>query len=300
MKIIESTNDPRSEYYDLMRRESVPADELMGRRMEIGVVAVLGQLRAKRNWHRIMREWVYADAAARPSSASRSGSTSREEAWCEYPDWRATPDRRTTMSRIRRGWALTKKSWGLLSAHPELIRFPLYGAVATVLLAIVTIGPGLYLFEQDVLAGRDPGAGDRRLRAQRRRLLLQRRPRRRRRHDLPRPGQRHRRRRPRRRPQPLQPDLRLGGAEHRDQPGDGPAREPGRDRRPDRRPRGRHGLGAGHLPRRAGDRARGHRRDRHPEALGLDLPRALGTADHRATSRSAARSPCSASCPRRS
>jgi len=61
MKIIESTNDPRSEYYDLMRRESIPADELMGRRMEIGVVAVLGQLRAKRNWHRIMREWVYAN-----------------------------------------------------------------------------------------------------------------------------------------------------------------------------------------------------------------------------------------------
>jgi predicted unusual protein kinase regulating ubiquinone biosynthesis (AarF/ABC1/UbiB family) len=61
MKIIESTQDPRSEYYDLMRRESMPADELMGRRMEIGVVAVLGQLRAKRNWHRIMREWIYAD-----------------------------------------------------------------------------------------------------------------------------------------------------------------------------------------------------------------------------------------------
>jgi predicted unusual protein kinase regulating ubiquinone biosynthesis (AarF/ABC1/UbiB family) len=64
MKIIESTNDPRSEYYDLMRRESLPADELMGRRMEIGVVAVLGQLRAKRNWHRIMREWVYGDPPA--------------------------------------------------------------------------------------------------------------------------------------------------------------------------------------------------------------------------------------------
>ena len=61
MKIIESTNDPRSEYYDLMRREAMPADELMGRRMEIGVVAVLGQLRAKRNWHRIMREWIYGD-----------------------------------------------------------------------------------------------------------------------------------------------------------------------------------------------------------------------------------------------
>jgi predicted unusual protein kinase regulating ubiquinone biosynthesis (AarF/ABC1/UbiB family) len=64
MKIIESTNDPRSEYFDLMRRESIPADELMGRRMEIGVVAVLGQLRAKRNWHRIAREWIYADSPA--------------------------------------------------------------------------------------------------------------------------------------------------------------------------------------------------------------------------------------------
>jgi predicted unusual protein kinase regulating ubiquinone biosynthesis (AarF/ABC1/UbiB family) len=64
MKIIESTHDPRSEFYELMRRESIPAEELMGRRMEIGVVAVLGQLRAKRNWHRIFREWVYADQAA--------------------------------------------------------------------------------------------------------------------------------------------------------------------------------------------------------------------------------------------
>ena len=61
MKVIEATHDPRSEYFDLVRREPIPADELMGRRMEIGVMAVLGQLGAKRNWHRIMREWVYAD-----------------------------------------------------------------------------------------------------------------------------------------------------------------------------------------------------------------------------------------------
>jgi predicted unusual protein kinase regulating ubiquinone biosynthesis (AarF/ABC1/UbiB family) len=60
-KIIESASDPRSEYFDLMRRESLPAEELMGRRMETGVIAVLAQLRAKRNWHRIMREWVYGD-----------------------------------------------------------------------------------------------------------------------------------------------------------------------------------------------------------------------------------------------
>src|SRR5204863_4193303 len=64
MKVIESTSDPRSEYYSLMRRESLPADELMGRRMETGVLAVLAQLSAKRNWHRIMREWVYAEEPA--------------------------------------------------------------------------------------------------------------------------------------------------------------------------------------------------------------------------------------------
>ncbi|MSO41095.1 MAG: AarF/ABC1/UbiB kinase family protein [Solirubrobacterales bacterium] len=61
MRTIEVTSNPRSEYYDLLRRESIPADELMGRRMETGLLAVLAQLRATQNWHRIMREWVYAD-----------------------------------------------------------------------------------------------------------------------------------------------------------------------------------------------------------------------------------------------
>jgi predicted unusual protein kinase regulating ubiquinone biosynthesis (AarF/ABC1/UbiB family) len=64
MKVIESTSDPRSEYFDLMRRESLPAEELMGRRMETGVLAVLAQLRACRNWHRISREWIYGDPPA--------------------------------------------------------------------------------------------------------------------------------------------------------------------------------------------------------------------------------------------
>jgi hypothetical protein len=60
------------------------------------------------------------------------------------------------MSRIRRGWGLTKKSWALLNEHRALIRFPLYGAVATTLLAIVFLGPGLYLLDQDSLAGAIP------------------------------------------------------------------------------------------------------------------------------------------------
>jgi predicted unusual protein kinase regulating ubiquinone biosynthesis (AarF/ABC1/UbiB family) len=61
MSVIAAISDPRSDFYALMRRENVPANELMGRRMEIGVLAVLGQLRARRNWHRIAREWWFGD-----------------------------------------------------------------------------------------------------------------------------------------------------------------------------------------------------------------------------------------------
>jgi predicted unusual protein kinase regulating ubiquinone biosynthesis (AarF/ABC1/UbiB family) len=64
MKMIEVTSDPRSDFYDLVRKEALPADELMGRRMETGLLAVLAQLRATANWHKIMREWVYADPPA--------------------------------------------------------------------------------------------------------------------------------------------------------------------------------------------------------------------------------------------
>ncbi len=51
------------------------------------------------------------------------------------------------MSRIRRGWALSKKSWGILREHRALVRFPLYGAAATIVCAVIVIGPGLYLID---------------------------------------------------------------------------------------------------------------------------------------------------------
>ena len=53
------------------------------------------------------------------------------------------------MSRIKRGWALTKKSWGLLRANPALLRFPLYGGAATIVCALIVVGPGVYLIEDD-------------------------------------------------------------------------------------------------------------------------------------------------------
>ena len=73
MKVIESTSDPRSEYYDLMRRENLPADELMGRRMETGVLAVLAQLRAQRNWHRIIARVDLRGAAGHGAGRARVG-----------------------------------------------------------------------------------------------------------------------------------------------------------------------------------------------------------------------------------
>ena len=60
------------------------------------------------------------------------------------------------MKRIKRGWALSKKSWGLLNENRELIRFPLYGAVATIPLAFVFLGPGLYFLDKNVFAGAIP------------------------------------------------------------------------------------------------------------------------------------------------
>jgi predicted unusual protein kinase regulating ubiquinone biosynthesis (AarF/ABC1/UbiB family) len=64
MEAIAAVSDPRSSFYRLMRRVNLPANELMGRRMETGVLAVLGQLRATRNWYRIGREWWFADEPA--------------------------------------------------------------------------------------------------------------------------------------------------------------------------------------------------------------------------------------------
>src|SRR4051812_17082924 len=55
-------SDPRSEHFGQMRHETLPADHIFGRRVELLTLAVLGQLRARANWHRIAREWMYGDA----------------------------------------------------------------------------------------------------------------------------------------------------------------------------------------------------------------------------------------------
>ena len=59
------------------------------------------------------------------------------------------------MSRIKRGWELTKKSWTVLRENRALLRFPLYGGVAMIAFGVLVLGPGLYLIEEGEIA---PGA----------------------------------------------------------------------------------------------------------------------------------------------
>src|SRR4029078_3717089 len=58
-------SDPRSEPFGQMRHETLPADHIFGRRVEMLTLAVLGQLRATNNWHRIAREWMCGDDAVK-------------------------------------------------------------------------------------------------------------------------------------------------------------------------------------------------------------------------------------------
>src|SRR4051794_7137142 len=53
--------DPRSSYWGQIRHETLPSDHVFGRRLEVLTLAVLGQLHARGNWHRIAREWLYGD-----------------------------------------------------------------------------------------------------------------------------------------------------------------------------------------------------------------------------------------------
>ncbi len=57
-----TTSDPRSPYFGQMRKETLPPDHLFGRRLELLTLAVMSQLRARGNWHRVEREWLYGEA----------------------------------------------------------------------------------------------------------------------------------------------------------------------------------------------------------------------------------------------
>ena len=120
MKMIEVTSDPRSDFFDLVRKESLPADELMGRRMETGLLAVLAQLRATANWHRIMREWVYAEPP----------STILGEAEWRYFERRGTRQTPGLASQrlvllLRAGWALPSAASNSLGSFEQIPSTPM-------------------------------------------------------------------------------------------------------------------------------------------------------------------------------
>jgi len=60
-EIMIEMSDPRSSHFSKMRHETLPPDHLFGRRLEMLTLAVMSQLRARGNWHRIAREWIYGD-----------------------------------------------------------------------------------------------------------------------------------------------------------------------------------------------------------------------------------------------
>jgi predicted unusual protein kinase regulating ubiquinone biosynthesis (AarF/ABC1/UbiB family) len=61
-QVMIESSDPRSSHFREMRHQDMRPEHLFGRRMEVLTLAVLSQLRAKNNWHRIAREWIYGDA----------------------------------------------------------------------------------------------------------------------------------------------------------------------------------------------------------------------------------------------
>jgi predicted unusual protein kinase regulating ubiquinone biosynthesis (AarF/ABC1/UbiB family) len=63
-QVLIDMSDPRSDYFGQMRHESAPPDHIFGRRMEVLTLAVLSQLRARGNFHRIAREWFYGEDPA--------------------------------------------------------------------------------------------------------------------------------------------------------------------------------------------------------------------------------------------
>ena len=57
-KIAIEMSDPRSSHFHQMRHESLPSEHLFARRVEMLTMAVLSQLRARGNFHRIALEWI--------------------------------------------------------------------------------------------------------------------------------------------------------------------------------------------------------------------------------------------------
>jgi hypothetical protein len=52
---------PQSEHFRKFRHQHLPPEHVLARRMDLFTLALLGQLNATANWHRIAREWMYGE-----------------------------------------------------------------------------------------------------------------------------------------------------------------------------------------------------------------------------------------------
>jgi len=71
-RIMIDFGDPRSRHWQLMKRETMPPQSMLARRMEALTLGVLGQLGATANWHRIAREWLFGDGPSTELGAAEA------------------------------------------------------------------------------------------------------------------------------------------------------------------------------------------------------------------------------------
>jgi predicted unusual protein kinase regulating ubiquinone biosynthesis (AarF/ABC1/UbiB family) len=85
--VISALIDPRAMEgaLRLIRQLRVPPEEIWLRRVETSVLAVLGQLRATRNWHRIMLELLRGDPAATALGEAETAFWARREGGAASP-----------------------------------------------------------------------------------------------------------------------------------------------------------------------------------------------------------------------
>jgi predicted unusual protein kinase regulating ubiquinone biosynthesis (AarF/ABC1/UbiB family) len=64
--LLAHAGDPRSEYWDLMKNETIPPESVFASRMQAMTLGTVGQLGATANWHRIMSEWICGSLPTSP------------------------------------------------------------------------------------------------------------------------------------------------------------------------------------------------------------------------------------------
>jgi predicted unusual protein kinase regulating ubiquinone biosynthesis (AarF/ABC1/UbiB family) len=64
--LLAHAGDPRSEYWDLMKNETIPPESVFASRMQAMTLGTVGQLGATANWHRVMSEWIFGSLPTSP------------------------------------------------------------------------------------------------------------------------------------------------------------------------------------------------------------------------------------------